>query len=73
LKLVVLREDPWLSGGGSWRANKSLSLPRVRRVHRRRHACHRLAIDQAIDDDLAVVLVSADGSTRIPRGEPARR
>jgi hypothetical protein len=31
------------------------------------------AIDRAIDDDLAVVLVSADGSTRILRAEPARR
>jgi hypothetical protein len=31
------------------------------------------AIDRAIDDDLAVVLVYADGSTRILRAEPARR
>jgi len=30
------------------------------------------AIDRAIKDDLAVVLVSADGSTRVLRAEPAR-
>jgi hypothetical protein len=30
-------------------------------------------IDQAINDDLTVVLVSADGSTRTLRAEPAQR
>jgi hypothetical protein len=30
------------------------------------------AIDRAIKDDLAVVLVSADGSARILRAEPVR-
>ncbi len=30
-------------------------------------------IDRAIDDDLAVVLVSADGRTRILHDEPAHR
>jgi hypothetical protein len=30
------------------------------------------AIDRAIKDDLAVVLVSVDGSTRVLRAEPAR-
>jgi hypothetical protein len=31
-----------------------------------------MAIDRAIKDDLAVVLVSADGSTRVLRAEPGR-